>query len=127
MVYADGTDFVETETPVLTKNYAGIGTREISKTGEKAIEEVYKKTIGIKDDVEKIKTRFESEEVRPQLWQIYQAEDGKWIIPGEPVVSTRIPSDALPLSYSCKIEKKYQRWQLYNAQQGVACTLWFRF
>jgi len=32
-------------TPTLTENYAGIGTRDINLSGEKAIENVYKKTI----------------------------------------------------------------------------------
>ena len=34
----------ETDTPTLTKNFAGIGTRKLNDTGKKAIEEVYKKT-----------------------------------------------------------------------------------
>ena len=33
--------FVQTGTPALTKNFAGIGTREITKAGEQAIREVY--------------------------------------------------------------------------------------
>lgn len=37
--------FVQTGTPALTKNFAGIGTREITKAGEQAIREVYEKTI----------------------------------------------------------------------------------
>ena len=39
-------DFVETETPTLTKNYAGIGTSEINESGKKAIRDVYEKTFG---------------------------------------------------------------------------------
>jgi len=38
-------DFVRTETPILTENFAGIGTREINEHGRKAIEEAYKRTI----------------------------------------------------------------------------------
>lgn len=34
----------ETDTPTLTYNFAGIGTRELNNTGKKAIEDVYKKT-----------------------------------------------------------------------------------
>lgn len=34
----------ETDTPTLTKNFAGIGTRKLNDAGKKAIEEVYKKT-----------------------------------------------------------------------------------
>ena len=36
--------FVKTDTPVLTKNFAGIGTREINAKGVQAIKDVYKKT-----------------------------------------------------------------------------------
>ena len=41
--YENGS-WVKTETPVLTPNFAGIGTRQISEAGKKAIEEVYDKT-----------------------------------------------------------------------------------
>lgn len=37
--------FEITDTPTLTSKFAGIGTRELTKEGEKAIEDVYKKTI----------------------------------------------------------------------------------
>jgi hypothetical protein len=37
-------DFVPTKIPVLTKNYAGIGTREINADGLQAIRDVYKRT-----------------------------------------------------------------------------------
>lgn len=33
------------DTPVLTKNYAGIGTRQLNKAGEQAIRDVYQKTL----------------------------------------------------------------------------------
>ena len=36
----------ESEVPVLTPNFAGIGTRDLKENGKKAIEEVYKKTFG---------------------------------------------------------------------------------
>jgi predicted NAD-dependent protein-ADP-ribosyltransferase YbiA (DUF1768 family) len=37
-------DFIETETPRLTKNFAGIGTRQLYSNGMKAIADVYEKT-----------------------------------------------------------------------------------
>lgn len=37
-------NFVESEIPILTKNFAGIGTRNLNEYGMKAIEDVYKKT-----------------------------------------------------------------------------------
>lgn len=37
-------DFIKVETPVLTKNFAGIGTREINENGKQAIRDVYEKT-----------------------------------------------------------------------------------
>lgn len=39
--------FVEVDTPVLTKNFAGIGTREINENGKQAIRDVYEKTTSI--------------------------------------------------------------------------------
>lgn len=36
--------FVETETPILTKNFAGIGTRDLNDAGREAIRQVYEKT-----------------------------------------------------------------------------------
>ena len=36
-------------TPILTKNFAGIGTRNLNDAGKKAIEDVYKKTIENKE------------------------------------------------------------------------------
>lgn len=41
--YNAGT-WVETGTPTLTKNFAGIGTRKLSESGKKAIEDVYRAT-----------------------------------------------------------------------------------
>jgi hypothetical protein len=41
--YSSGS-WIITETPTLTENFAGIGTREIDESGKQAIEEVYKKT-----------------------------------------------------------------------------------
>ncbi|HEY8364888.1 MAG TPA: hypothetical protein VIK84_04885, partial [Haloplasmataceae bacterium] len=40
-------NFVPIETPILTKNFAGIGTREINENGKQAIRDVYEKTTGI--------------------------------------------------------------------------------
>lgn len=41
-------DFVITQTPELTENFAGVGTRNINEFGKKAIEEVYENTFGKK-------------------------------------------------------------------------------
>lgn len=38
-------DFVKVETPTLTKNFAGIGTREINDLGKQAIKDVYQKIL----------------------------------------------------------------------------------
>ena len=40
----DGNNFVAEDTPTLTKNFAGIGTRNINESGKNAIREVYEKT-----------------------------------------------------------------------------------
>lgn len=45
---ASANNFVESDTPTLTKNFAGIGTREINETGKQAIRDVYEKTFGQK-------------------------------------------------------------------------------
>jgi hypothetical protein len=39
-------NFVKIDTPVLTKNYAGVGTRELNEIGVQAIRDVYEKTFG---------------------------------------------------------------------------------
>ena len=39
-------NFIETDTPTLTKNFAGIGTRQINENGKQAIRNVYEKTFG---------------------------------------------------------------------------------
>jgi len=41
-------DFIKTETPILTKDFAGIGTREINDLGKQAIKEVYENTLNLK-------------------------------------------------------------------------------
>lgn len=41
----NGSSFIPTEIPTLTKNFAGIGTREINDAGKQAIREVYQKTV----------------------------------------------------------------------------------
>lgn len=40
----DGKTWVAEDTPTLTKNFAGIGTREITEAGKRAIRDVYEKT-----------------------------------------------------------------------------------
>lgn len=42
----NGSAWVQEGTPKLTKNFAGIGTRELGDTGRKAIEAVYRNTFG---------------------------------------------------------------------------------
>jgi hypothetical protein len=41
-------DYVPTETPTLTRHFAGIGTRNINEDGEKAIQDTYEKTFNKK-------------------------------------------------------------------------------
>lgn len=40
-----GNDFIKSETPILTKNFTGIGTTEINEAGKQAIRDVYEKTM----------------------------------------------------------------------------------
>ena len=44
----DGKQFVQEDTPTLTKNFAGIGTRQLTEVGKQAIRDVYTKTFGSK-------------------------------------------------------------------------------
>lgn len=48
----DGKEFVQIDTPTLTPNFAGVGTRELTKGGMKAIEAVFEKTFGKKTEPE---------------------------------------------------------------------------
>jgi len=45
-------DFIKVETPILTQNFAGIGTREINEQGKQAIRNVYEKTTSKEKEVE---------------------------------------------------------------------------
>ncbi len=46
--YSTGNWYVlETDVPLLTKNFAGIGTREINDLGKNAIKEIYKRQFGV--------------------------------------------------------------------------------
>lgn len=49
----DKTSFVESDEPVLTKSFAGIGTREINNEGKRAINSVYLKTYGFVNTLKK--------------------------------------------------------------------------
>lgn len=52
--YDEGEDtgWIETSTPVLTKNFAGIGTREINESGKQAIRDVYTKSLKDQSDLQ---------------------------------------------------------------------------
>ena len=52
-------DFVKTETPKLTKNYAGIGSQEINNLGIESIKEVYKKTLKEGEQKQNIQTTLD--------------------------------------------------------------------
>lgn len=60
----------ESEVPILTKNFAGIGTRELNDTGRKAIEAVYEKTFG-KSTQESNNTDRYGVEIDPNLKSNY--------------------------------------------------------
>ena len=49
----ENNNFTKTETPTLTKNFAGIGTQEINENGIKAIRSVYEQTF---NNVKKIQS-----------------------------------------------------------------------
>jgi hypothetical protein len=68
-----GNKFEETGAPSLTKNFAGVGTREINEDGARAIREVYqftKENLGDVTTVEKIPTNEEIADLQNKLNQI---------------------------------------------------------
>ena len=58
--------WAEEDTPTLTRNYAGIGTREINEAGKKAIQQVFEKTAeqqqgtGMQPDINSISSKTET-------------------------------------------------------------------
>jgi len=50
--------FEVTNTPILTKEFAGIGTRKLNDAGKKAIESVFEKTYKYYIEIKKIKDFF---------------------------------------------------------------------
>ena len=75
--YFTGTEWVVTETPVLSENFAGIGTRGLNAVGEAAIRMCYEKTIAAMNNqfktstVEEITTQveksFDIESLSPEM------------------------------------------------------------
>ena len=61
----DGENFVQEETPILTKDFAGIGTREINNVGKQAIRDVYEKTFG-KIEISNEQKEQEGEQIKKQ-------------------------------------------------------------
>ena len=64
----EGNDFVKTEIPTLTKNFAGVGTREINENGKKAIRDVYEKTFNIPTNAETKTTVEKQQDVAEQIY-----------------------------------------------------------
>ena len=54
-------DYVPTETPILTRHFAGIGTRHINEDGEKAIQDAYENTFNKKVEIPKPKFKVEQQ------------------------------------------------------------------
>lgn len=54
----DGKQFVQEDTPTLTKNFAGIGTRQLTEVGKQAIRDVYTKTFGSKPTSQPVQLDF---------------------------------------------------------------------
>ena len=63
-------NWVITETPTLTKNFAGIGTRELNESGKQAIRNVYNKTFNSnyqQEKVEAVKEKIGEEGIQDTL------------------------------------------------------------
>jgi len=89
----DNKYMVETDTPTLTKNFAGIGTRGITDAGKQAIKEVYSKTFKAKDEVQTSNVNngtaqnvFEDlaskiDGIRPMTqYEYYDKEEVEWVL-----------------------------------------------
>lgn len=67
-------NFIETDTPTLTKNFAGIGTREINENGKQAIRDVYERTFNkSKETSSQVGQTFENE-TSADIYQYYGAK-----------------------------------------------------
>lgn len=64
-------EWSETDTPTLTPNFAGIGTRELNEDGKRAIEEVYEKTFKFSQDPVDSETT-----VQPTLAEQWSQKEG---------------------------------------------------
>lgn len=64
-------EWSETDTPTLTPNFAGIGTRELNEDGKRAIEEVYEKTFKFSQDFVDSETT-----VQPTLAEQWSQKEG---------------------------------------------------
>ena len=85
----DGT-WVESNTPVLTKNFAGIGSRNISQEGINAIKDVYEKTFATKEEVkkERVKPQYYTGDITPDENTIFVFGSNPVGINGNPVKGT---------------------------------------
>lgn len=66
-------NFAPCKTPILTKEFAGIGTRELTLEGKKAIDSVYKETYKFYMEIKKIKEFFDNQVKIP--YNIKSVED----------------------------------------------------
>ena len=73
-------EWSETDTPTLTPNFAGIGTRELNEDGKRAIEGVYEKTFKFSqdfvDDVDKRVSEIKAEAQEQSVRNTYTFSNG---------------------------------------------------
>jgi len=77
-----GEDWKQCDTPILTKNFAGIGTREINQYGKDAIRSIYIKTFGGSNPINIYDDTIDILENDPDFILttiLYDAKDGKSI------------------------------------------------
>lgn len=72
-----GGEWSQSEVPVLTENFAGIGTREINDLGKQAIRDVYEKTFNSAESEQEIPTILIQDRILELQYQLTQLEEIK--------------------------------------------------
>lgn len=133
----NGSAWVQEETPKLTNNFAGIGTRELNDTGRKAIEAVYRNTFGAATErvVEAPETVAEGSVLDDYLKRGGRFRDGSTLTAvslgaktrygdlAEASFVSRMVNDANMGDYVKRNDSTRFRFQLYHGEKPTAYSL----
>ena len=67
-------DYVPTDTPTLTRHFAGIGTRNINEDGKKAIQDAYEKTFNKKTEQQQTSSQEETTKTQENYGEEFQVD-----------------------------------------------------